>query len=71
MSETNNKKTCGNCKFFAVDAANLKQGNCLRYPPTMCFVAGNGGLGKFTAYPEVKPVMPACGEHIPSVALAS
>lgn len=59
------KKTCGLCKFFTRDPANMKQGNCLRYPPILCMVAGPGGqLGKFSGYPEVKDVTPACGEYL-------
>ena len=64
MGEAKHKNTCGNCKFYHVDAANLKQGNCVRYPPTMQFVTIGTQMAKMTSYPEVKPVMPACGEHV-------
>lgn len=71
MGEAKHKNTCGNCKFYHRDGANLQQGNCVRYPPTLAFVAAGGGLGKFTAYPEVKPIMPACGEHVVALALTA
>lgn len=28
-----NGEICANCKHFLADAANLKLGNCLRFPP--------------------------------------
>ena len=57
-------KKCPSCHWFHVDARNLKQGHCHRYPPHTTAVV----IGNRVAEMSIVAVVNAgygCGEHAP------
>lgn len=55
-------KICVNCKYYSINSRNLKQGECVRYPPIPYPLPdGLGNMGVVTVYPQIKQEQ-TCGE---------
>jgi hypothetical protein len=55
---------CSSCRHFHVDAKNLKQGKCIRFPPQAFAVAMPNGRGMVEG--SIVPTVQrdyGCGEH--------
>lgn len=62
------KQRCASCHFFHVDAKNLKQGHCSRFPPVPFALASPRGVAEMSMVPTVNRDY-GCGEHRAGAAL--
>lgn len=53
---------CASCRHFHVDAKNLKQGHCTRFPPVAQALASPRGVVEMSIVPTVNRDF-GCGEH--------
>jgi len=62
----NNGERCGNCKFYAVDPQNVRQGFCRLKPPAVFPIpsAGSAGMMQLQFISQWPPVQEPqwCGE---------
>lgn len=55
-------KNCATCRFYAVEAHNVQQGNCHRNPPAAFVLMGPKGKPIHYAYFTVVKFADWCGE---------
>ena len=63
--QPNSPRVCGGCTHYT--QSDEKQGNCRRFPPTVCFTGRSAEPPTYdpqfvSLYPQVRAEMGACGE---------